>query len=194
MNEANLERRRLLAAVLKLLLLLGLGLFSLPFILNLMSSLSGPVSEQQHWAFELTLDTLQPGQLQTYPWPSGELAVYRRTAADLEWLAKPAEHELADARSHNSDQPAEFSPILRSASDLYFVFIPVENYRHCQLRLGEEKSPVVFTEPCLGAHYDAAGRRFKNSGHEQQQNLAVPGHIIEAGKLKVAAWQAKITR
>lgn len=194
MTEANLARRRQLSAVLKFLLLLGLVLFSLPFIFNLMSSFSSRQTDPQNWVFELALDELQAGQLYTYEWPSGELAVYRRTAADTEWLAKPDEEKLADARSQFSDQPTGFSTANRSASDLYFVFIPVENYRHCQVRLAQAKSPVVFTEPCLGAHFDAAGRRFKDSGHEQQLNLAVPRYVVEGKKLRVAAWQAKITR
>ena len=77
-------------------------------------------------------------------------------------------------------------------NEQFFVFIPQENKRRCQVRLEDDSIKTLFTEPCFGARYDAAGHIFENSGHNEQQNLAVPEHVIEDGILKIGIWTPKI--
>lgn len=189
---SSVNRRQFLSGLLKLLVFIGLIFLSIPFISSFStSSLDDKISSKSNWIITLAVTDFVPGEIKPFPWSGGLVWVYTRTEKDIQLLNNLGT-SLRDKTSEQSDQPEQMKNNFRSASEKYFVFIPQENKRGCQVRLEEEQENTRFTEPCYGAQYDAAGRVFKNSGHKEQQNLAVPEHIIEDGILKIGTWMPKI--
>ena len=178
------QRRRMLVGLFKLLVLLGAIFLMVPFVASL-SSGEDKTTPVSRWIIEFPLGELQTGQLKRLQWQGRDIWVYARRTAEIA-LLKHNQEQLRDPRSLHSKQPQGLENSFRSVSKDYFVFIPHENRRGCQVALAEEDTEVRFTEPCYGAQYDAAGRIRKNSGHPEQQNLSVPEYIIERGVLKIA--------
>ena len=186
--EPSLERRKILSGLMKLLVFIGLAFVSVPFISSLLSTDS---KDDSLWVLSLAMNELEPGQLQRLKWSGGVVWVYRRTDSDLNHLSQP-NSLLVDSLSNQSDQPDDLKTIYRSRDKQFFVFIPHENKRGCQVRLNEDTTESVFSEPCYGAQFDAAGRIIKNSGHIEQQNLAVPDHVIEDENIRIGIWTPKL--
>ena len=191
-TDDSLQRRKILSGLMKLLVLTGLIFVSVPFIASFSStSTENKSSANEGWILTFPLDGLTAGEVKTLSWRGGEVWVYHRTEKEQGALIQ--HHLLRDALSDKSDQPASMKNDFRSASEKYFVFIPLENKRGCQVRLDRDSGDdSIFAEPCYGARYDAAGRILQNSGQPDQLNLPVPKYIIEDGSLKVAAWTPKI--
>lgn len=193
-DSPSIKRRKILSGLMKLLVLIGLIFISIPFFSSFSSS---SIDEKQkstsRWIITSAITGLVEGEVKPLSWKSGVVWVYTRTKKDIQ-LLNENNSSLRDPVSARSDQPEEMKNKLRSADQRYFVFIPNENKRSCQVSLNTEQEIVRFTEPCYGAKYDAAGRIFENSGHKDktQQNLAVPEHVIEDGILKIGIWMPKI--
>ena len=191
-DSSSLKRRQFLAGLLKLLFFIGFIFISIPFISSFSSN---SINEKKititPWVMEVPLPNLVTGNITSLSWSGGHAWIYARTINDIKNLKKVTT-SLHDAFSRQSAQPDAMKNNFRSVSEKYFVFIPFENKRNCQVRLYEsdnnEPEKIVFTEPCFSAKYDAAGRILKNSGHKDQQNLSVPAHIIEDGILKIGIW------
>lgn len=192
-SPSSLKRRKLLAGLMKLLVVIGLGFISIPLISTFSSNdIDEKKSDTSRWVINVPLTELIEGEIKRLEWAGGNVWVYSRTQSDMQSLNN-SESLLRDALSEKSDQPEAMKIKLRSMNAKYFVFIPRENKRNCQVSLLKAGSnPARFTEPCYGAKYDAAGRIFKGSGHREQQNLAVPEHIVEDGILKIGIWMPKI--
>jgi Rieske Fe-S protein len=183
----------------KLLVFIGFIFISIPFISSF-SSIT--IDEKQvatsRWIISLPVADLVVGEVKALPWAGGLVWVYARTEKDLR-LLNQANSLLLDAHSDKSDQPERMKNNFRSASEKFFVFIPLENKRGCQVSMNRDVESALFTEPCFSARYDSAGRIFKSSGHDsqdtrdphRQQNLAVPEHVIEEGVLKIGIWMRK---
>lgn len=190
--SASIKRRQILSGLMKLLGFIGLVFISIPFISSFSTK---EVDEKQtatsHWIITLPVSELVNGEVKTLPWAGGLVWVYSRTEKDIQ-LLESSDMSLRDEASEKSDQPEAMKNNYRSASKKFFVFIPQENKRGCQVSLNHDSKNSLFTEPCFNAKYDAAGRILKNSGHDDQQNLAVPEHIIEDGILKIGIWMPKI--
>ena len=188
----SLKRREMLSGLMKLLGFIGLIFLSVPFISSFSSK---DIDEKQQatsaWVIKQPVADLPIGKVTVLNWSGGVVWVYVRTENNLSWLKKEGK-ELQDALSTKSEQPERMRNNFRSASEKYFVFIPQENKRGCQVSLNDDGEKAVFTEPCFSAKYDAAGRIMNNSGHQDQNNLAVPEHILEDGILKVGVWTPKI--
>lgn len=144
-----------------------------------------------HWIITSPVTDLMEGKVKAFPWSGGIVWVYSRTVKDIQLLTQN-KNDLRDAISKASDQPEQMKNHFRSASKKYFVFIPQETKRGCQVSLNNDSENTFFTDPCFNAKYDTAGRIFKNSGNKEQQNLPVPEHAIEDGILKIGIWQPKI--
>ena len=191
MSSSN-QRRKFLSGLMKLLVFIGFIFLSIPFISTFTSN---DVEEKQkastRWVITLPVSELVDGEIKQLNWSGGLVWVYARNSKDIQSL-KNKESVLRDRFSAKSDQPDSMKNNIRSASEKYFVFIPQENKKGCQVSLNKENANTVFSEPCFNAKYDSAGRIFSNSGHKQQTNLAVPEHVIEAGVLKVGIWMPKI--
>lgn len=189
---ASLKRRQILSGLMKLLVFIGLIFISIPFISSFSSN---SIDEKQksisNWIISLPISDLVQGEIKSLSWQGGLVWVYSRTQNDIQSLME-TDNLLRDTLSKNSDQPQRMKNRMRSENNDIFVFIPQENKRGCQVRLSTEQGKTRFTEPCYSAKYDAAGRIFANSGHKEQQNLAVPEHIIEDGILKIGVWIPKI--
>ena len=191
-SPSSSKRRQILSGLMKLLVFIGLVFVSIPFISHFSTnSIDEKQAASSHWIITQAVSDLVPGEVKALNWSGGLVWVYSRTEKDLH-LLKKIDPDLRDTNSAKSDQPDSMKSNIRSANESVFVFIPQENKRGCQVSLKEGASKVRFTEPCYAAEYDAAGRIFENSGHKEQQNLAVPEHIIEDGILKIGIWMPKI--
>lgn len=186
------KRRKILSGLMKLLFFIGFIFLSIPFISTFTSS---DIEEKQktstRWVITLPVSELVDGKIKQFSWSGGLVWVYVRNTEDIQSLRKK-NSLLRDALSNKSDQPDAMKNNFRSSNEKYFVFIPQENKKGCQVSLNKESENTVFSEPCFNAKYDSAGRIFKNSGHTQQTNLAVPEHVIEDGILKIGIWMPKI--
>jgi len=192
MASAFGNRRQVLSGLMKLLVFVGLIFISIPFISSFSSS---SIDEKQtatsHWVISIPVSELVVGEIKTLPWAGGLFWVYPRTKKDIKSLAK-RDTLLRDKDSANSDQPDSMKSRYRSANENFFVFIPQESKRGCQVSLVSDAEPVLFIEPCFNGKFDAAGRVFADSGDKEQRNLAVPKHTVEDGVLKIGAWMPKI--
>lgn len=189
--SSSFTRRQILSGLMKLLVLIGLIFVSIPFL----SSFSpNSINEKQaglsHWIIIQPISNLVEGKVKPVTWSGGLVWIYARTERDIQ-LLKKIDPSLRDAASEKSDQPENMKNRFRSASEKYFVFIPQENKKGCQISLNTNQEKIRFTEPCYTSEYDAAGRIFKRSGHREQLNLAVPNHVIEDGILKIGIWMPK---
>lgn len=186
------NRRQLLSGLMKLLVFIGFIFLSIPFISTFSSS---EIDEKQEsssrWVVSVPLSELIDGTIKKLSWSGGQVWVYVRNKNDIQSLKKTTK-SLRDFSSIKSEQPENMKNNFRSANEKYFIFIPQENKKRCQVSLNNMDDTSKFTEPCFGAKYDAAGRIFNNSGHKEQHNLIVPEHIIENGILKVGIWTPKI--
>lgn len=188
------KRRQVLSGLLKLLFFIGFIFLSVPFLSSFTTEdISEKQANKSRWIISQAVATFVEGEVEAFSWSGGLVWVYTRTKADIERLTN-TKISLRDKNSDKSDQPEKMKNNFRSSDERFFVFIPQENKRNCQVRLGDEDENFVFTEPCFSAQYDAAGRILKNSGHQEQQNLAVPNHVVNDGILKVAVWSPKIQK
>jgi Rieske Fe-S protein len=192
MSSTSNNRRQILSGLMKLLFFIGFVFLSIPFISTFSTN---DISEKQksstRWVISLPTSALVDGEVKFLSWSGGLVWVYVRNEKEIQSL-KNKNNLLRDAASLKSDQPDSMKNNFRSDSEKYFVFIPQENKKSCQVSLNRESESMIFTEPCFNAKYDAAGRIFKNSGHREQQNLSVPKHVIEDGVLKVGIWTPKL--
>lgn len=175
-------RRLYLKVSLKLLLLVGLGLAAIPFIASLRHADNAPGKETNPWYVEVDLTRLIPGQVQSVSWPGGEVWIYARTPQEIQALQAAETHALRDPDSRMSQQPPAASNVYRSLKPEYFVFLPRETRRGCQVQQIELAGMTGFAEACYGARFDNAGRIFKDSGQAEQHNLTVPPHEFVAAR------------
>lgn len=190
-DAASLKRRQFLSGLMKLLVFIGFVFISIPFISSFSSNeLNEKQASTSRWVVSFPISDLETGKVIALPWAGGLYWVYARTEKEIQALAL-SNDLLQDEHSEKSDQPTQMKNNYRSVSKQFFVFVPHENKKGCQVRLSHEIERELFTEPCFSAKYDAAGRLFKDSGHKDQNNLAVPNHIIENGILKIGIWTPK---
>lgn len=170
-------RRLYLRVTLKLLILLGLGLAAVPFIASLRHVGSDAGNSGNPWIVEVDLSGLAAGQIRAVPWPGGEVWVHARTRQDILYLQTAALDSMRDPASRYSDQPTAVITDYRSLKPEYFVFLPRETRRGCQVRQIELQAGITgYSEACYGARFDNAGRIFKHSGQPDQHNLTIPPH------------------
>ncbi len=191
-DAASLKRRQFLSGLMKLLVFIGFIFISIPFISSFSSNeLNEKQASTSRWVVSFPISDLEAGTVTALPWAGGLYWVYARTEKEIQALALP-NNLLRDEHSERSDQPEGMKNNYRSANNQFFVFVPHENKKGCQVRLSHEIERELFTEPCFSAKYDSAGRLFKNSGDKEQKNLAVPKHAIEDGILKIGIWTPKV--
>jgi len=171
------NKRRVLSVVLKLLILTSIVLFSLPFIASLYKSEPGSSEESFEHYRSVNLSGLGRGTLLKIKGYSTEVWVYRRSLDDIEQIKLMPEQLFRDPLSHQSQQPPDLLPRFRSYHQDYFVFIPLESQKQCQVLLDQILSGHNgFNEVCYRGVFDTAGRALKAHGHRQQLNLSVPAH------------------
>lgn len=178
-------RRLFLARTTKFLMLIGMAFVIYPFFATFLPEQSVAALRQQQWQRVIDLNDLKIGELRFInDWPGGPVAVYRRSAHEMDGLTR-VDQQLHDPQSQYSKQPDNLRNTTRSHLAEYFVFVPVDTERNCQIRaLAANKQPKPdiawyggFSEPCIGSLYDTAGRVYHAYRSERQQNLAVPGYI-----------------
>lgn len=170
-------RRLYLRVTLKLLILVGLGLAAIPFIASLQHAGDDTGDASNPWFVEVDLSRLAEGQVLSVPWPGGEVWIHRRTRQDIQYLHEIARDSLQDPASSQSDQPDILRTGFRSFRPEYFVFLPRETLRGCQVQQIELQAGITgYSEACYGARFDSAGRILKGSGQVDQHNLSIPPH------------------
>ncbi len=169
-------RRLYLRVTLKLLILIGLGLAAIPFIASLQQGEHAATDSGNPWHVEVDLTSLEAGGIRVVPWPGGEVWIHFRTRQDIQYLPTITDR-LRDPGSQFSQQPGTVSTDTRSLRPEYFVFLPRETRRGCQVQQIELQVGITgYSEACYGARFDSAGRIFTGSGQADQQNLPVPPH------------------
>ena len=187
MSPSN-KRREILSGLMKLLFFIGFIFLSIPFISIFTSSdIEKKQRSSTRWVITIPILELVEGEIKQFSWSGGLVWVYARNTNDIQSLINK-DSLLRDRFSAKSDQPDNMKNNFRSSNEKYFIFIPQENKKGCQVNLNKESEDIVFSEPCFNAKYDSAGRILKNSGHKEQLNLVVPEHIIENGILKIGIW------
>jgi ubiquinol-cytochrome c reductase iron-sulfur subunit len=180
------DRRLLLTRATKLLALFGLCVALYPFLATLLPDAHVDDRRRAQWEREIDLSNLQPGEFIIIDdWPGGPLVIFRRSTHELAGLAR-IETQLHDPQSQHSRQPEALRTPTRSQLPEYFVFIPVDTDRACQVRYippNKQPKPAIvwyggFSEPCNGSLYDTAGRVYREYRSERQQNLTVPGYTV----------------
>lgn len=174
-----------LTRLVKLLALCGLGFVIYPLLATLLPEAGVSDERKQQWEREIDLSELQPGEmLNLDDWPGGPVAVYHRQPHEVAGLEH--ESQLHDPASLLSRQPAALSTATRSLLADYFVFVPLDTERGCQIRYippNKQPKPELdwyggFSEPCNGSLYDTAGRIYRGTRGERQQNLRVPAYRV----------------
>lgn len=180
-------RRLYLKVILKLLLLLGLALAVIPFIVSLRQVENEVVAATNPWYVEVDLARLATGQWQSVPWPGGEVWIYARTPREIAALQTAETDRLRDPDSRHSQQPTAARNAYRSLRPDYFVVLPRESRRGCQVQQIQLQTDINgYSEACYGARFDNAGRIFKDSGQPDQHNLSVPPHeFTSANRLRL---------
>lgn len=187
--------RLVLVRSVKLLVLLGIGLATVPFLGFLFSGLDEKNPSSDTRGVVVALWELKPSEITKADWLGRPVWIYRRTPADLRALRKLKE-QLKDPESQSSEQPVEARNPLRSLREEYFVFIPLETSRNCQVHyVGSDEFGTYerdwyggFVEPCHEARFDLAGRVYKNYSNPGQRNLNVPPHrFLAPQKLEIGA-------
>lgn len=182
----NPRARLLLTRAAKVLALIGLGFAAYPFFAALLPDAAVDSRQQARWQRDIDVSTLQPGRLLTIDdWPGGPVAVYRRSAHEIEGLAR-IEAQLHDPHSQRSTQPDDLRTTTRSRLLEYFVFVPAETERGCHVRyIPADKQPKPdiawyggFVDLCNGSLYDTAGRVYRTYRGKRQQNLALPDYAV----------------
>lgn len=179
------QRRLWLTRLLKLLALCGLGFAAYPFFATLLPDAGVTDQRRAQWEREIDISSLPAGELMNIEgWPGGPIAVYHRLPHEHAGLEQESQlHDPASLRSH---QPDALRTATRSLLADYFVFIPLDTERGCQIRYippNKQPKPDIewyggFSEPCNGSLYDTAGRIYRDARGERQQNLKVPDYKI----------------
>lgn len=179
-------KRLYLSVALKVMILIGLGFAAVPFVASINGSdeeLSGPTP--MAGSVDVDLVDIAPGGTKVVKWFGREVWIYRRRAADIETLPQLSS-ALRDPDSSQSRQPEGLRTIYRSAHPEYFVFLPNESLRGCEVSFYGKEEPLFadapwfggFAERCYGSRYDLAGRVYRDFGDERQTNLEVPSHWL----------------
>lgn len=172
-----------LTRLVKILALCGLAFVIYPLLATLLPDAGVSDQRQRQWERELDVSRLAPGEMLSLDdWPGGPVVVYHRLPHERAGLVHEA--QLHDPTSHHSDQPAALRTATRSLLADYFLFVPLDTERGCQIRyIPANKQPKPdlewyggFSEPCNGSLYDTAGRIYRDSRGERQQNLRVPAY------------------
>jgi hypothetical protein len=138
-------QRRHLIGVLKLLFIVGGILLLLPMLIS--TGLFKTTSPDKP-GIVVSVADVKPGQYRQVEYAGREIWVYRWTEQEQQ------------ARQ------------VTDPGQAWSVLIPYEPYRQCRVHLVEKKvSPVRFVEPCFQAGFDVTGRRLKDTGVAQQQDL-----------------------
>lgn len=178
-------RRARLRGLTKLLLGIGLILLAIPFIASVLPPATTP--RPSPWDATHDLSRLAQGDILRLDGASGPVWVLRRSREDLRELEALGPH-LRDPDSEQSRQFSAARTPWRSLDPEFFVFVPRETRRGCQVReaVATARWPAGFDEACEGARFDRAGRIFHDSGHPEQGNLTVPPHHYPApGRLQL---------
>jgi Rieske Fe-S protein len=172
------NKRRVLSVVLKLLILTGIVIFSIPFIASLYKSDPNAAGQDRGHYLAHNVSHLSRGELIKIKSFSSEVWVYHRTLDDIEQIKVMPAELFRDPLSRQSQQPSDLLPAFRSHNKNYFVFIPFETQKQCQVQLEQMPSGHNgFNEVCYRGVFDTAGRALKSHGHPMQHNLSVPAHI-----------------
>ena len=150
-------------------------MFSIPFVGSMFQVDSNGAGDALKHYSAYDISGLSRGEIKKIKQFSSEVWVYYRTLQDIEQINTMHHDILRDPQSQHSQQPAEMLPKFRSLNKDYFVFIPFETQKQCQVQPDRLPSGHNgFSEGCYRGFFDAAGRALALGGHREQKNLIVP--------------------
>lgn len=158
-------------------------MFSIPFVGSLFqANIYFEDNEQQHYlAYDIS--NLARGEVKKLKRFSSEVWVYYRTPDDIRQIKAMQYEMLRDPLSNHSQQPPGMLPDFRSLNTDYFVFIPFESRKQCQVQLDQlPTGQNGFSEVCYRGYFDTAGRALASHGHQEQENLSVPSYQWQDGQ------------
>ncbi|KPK37538.1 MAG: hypothetical protein AMJ69_11210 [Gammaproteobacteria bacterium SG8_47] len=179
-------KRLYLSVALKVMILIGLGFAAVPFVASITGGegeSSGP--QPLGGSLDVGLADIAPGRTKVVKWFGRDVWIYRRRPEDIAALPQ-LNTVLRDPGSGQSRQPDGLRTVYRSAHPEYFVFLPTENIRGCEVSFYPANEPLFadgpwfggFAERCYGSRYDLAGRVYRDFGDDSQTNLEVPNHWL----------------
>lgn len=189
--------RLLISVLFRIIVLIGLVFALVPFIDTVFFD-DKPLNSNKNNIVEVNLTGLQVGQIKKIKIAYVPVWIYKRRDTEIAQLDLLSELNkksslLADPISEFSIQANSLHDSYRSHSARYFVFKPIESIRSCTIRYLDNSSSKMdsqftdanlewmggFTESCFGSVYDLAGRRYRGTGKDNQQNLSVPDYKIQ---------------
>jgi ubiquinol-cytochrome c reductase iron-sulfur subunit len=129
---------------------------------------------------------LEPGQMVVVEWRGKPVYVMRRTAQQVEDLAK-LDDQLKDPESTISEQPAYVQGRGRSIKPELLVMVGLCTHLGCAPKFHPEVGATNFADegwlggffcPCHGSTFDLAGRVY--SGVPASANLIIPPYAYES--------------
>lgn len=171
-----MKRRQYLKRIVSVFALFGVAFSAIPFVRSLKI---GPWRASD-FDLEIDISNLKPDKPIITEWFGTPIAIFRRTASELEDLAN-TNGNLADPHSEASEQPLEAVNIFRSIKPEIMVLVPLCTHLGCnvsQIEKGTQSMPKDwaggFQCPCHGSNFDMAGRVYKNM--PAPTNLTIPPH------------------
>lgn len=187
-HPVDARRRHFLTRATQAMGALGVGVFSLPFVLSMWPSTrakaaSGPVT--------VDLSDMKTGDQRTVMWQEKPVWIVKRSAQDVTRLKKILPY-LRDPDSKEPQQPDYARNYHRSISPEYLVVVGVCTHLGCVPTYRPEPGSVDknwkggFFCSCHGSQFDLAGRVY--TGVPAPSNLEVPPyqftspHTLVVGK------------
>ena len=170
-DDTSLSRRQSLALIVKLMVFVAI----LAFIWVILASLTfnqQSIKEVPGHYINIDVSSLEAGKLRNVSSRHKEIWIYRRSESDIQQLKQAGDS-------------------LRSVVDEYFVFVPYEPLRNCQVQWNEHDR--TFHDPCSGNQFDLAGRIVKGKHKNQDIYLPIPEYLYTPpGQLNIDARLASI--
>ncbi len=161
----------------KLLILVGIGFASFPFISSLSTS---DKTDDSEWS-TYDVGNMQNGTLKKFP----RVWIYKRKLKDKQDILQFT-GLLQDPDSTSDRQPEAARNTWRSVNEEFFIFLPWTSRAIVRFG-GEEKysntagliaeilhDKTYFWEPLDKRVWDTSGRVFRHDGYPHEQNLRVP--------------------
>jgi ubiquinol-cytochrome c reductase iron-sulfur subunit len=175
-DGVNNGRRRFLIATTSVVGATGVGIAAIPFIESWKPSakaqaIGAPV--------QVTIGSLEPGQLMKVQWRGQTIGILRRSRETLE-LLPGLDDRLRDPSSQESEQPAFAQNNGRALNEEYLVVNMHCTHLGCVPQIVPTVGPEPFDDdwkggffcPCHKSKFDMAGRVYK--GVPAPTNLRIP--------------------
>ena len=176
-----LNRRTLFAAIIKLLVMLGLLLLAIVFINSLFigdDNARPKIEENPVDIVSLDIADIRKGQVKRVRWDNREVAIlYRQFPEKLSQATVENSASLTNEKIHSS-----INAETRSIKNEYFVYFNVGDSKNCPLYY----AGGVFKDTCSSNQFDESGRNISTS--PLNYKLQIPPHYFDKQQLIFGKW------